>query len=112
MCEKDETEVHSKTERKKKMAKSKFPSSYLKERRVRLGLQPCEVAKATGLTLETYRQIECRGQLPEEHFEKLAITLNVTVNELKAEKAAVIIEGMFGVPKMKIVEFIAANLRQ
>lgn len=97
---------------KHKMPKTKFPSSYLKERRIRLGLQPCEVARATGLTLETYRQIEHRGQLPEEHFEKLAEALKVTVDELKTEKAAVLIEGMFGIPKMKTVEFIAAALRQ
>ena len=88
------------------MAKVVFPSSYLKERRVRLGLESCEVAKLAGLTEETYRQIECRGQLPEEHFPKLAAALQVTVYELKAEKAATILEAMLGIPKLETLEFI------
>lgn len=88
------------------MAKIAYPSTYLKERRVRLGLEPCDIAKLTGLNQEAYRQIECRGQLPEEHFSKLAAALQVTVEDLKAEKAATMMSAMLGIDKLAILEFI------
>ena len=93
------------------MAKVIFPSSFLRERRIRLGLEPCEVAEKAGLTQETYRQIECRRQLPEEHFPKLAEALHVTVEELKAEKVAAMVEAMFGISKADTHGFIAKAIR-
>lgn len=94
------------------MPKVLFSSNFLKERRERLGLDSYEVATMTGIKKATYRQIECRGQLPEEHFEQLAKVLRVTVEELKAEKVAVVAEALLGIPKDETHGFIARSLRQ
>lgn len=94
------------------MPKVVFASSFLRDRRIRIGLESHEVARAAGLELGTYRQIECRGQLPEEHFEALATVLNVPIDELRAEKVAVVAESLLGIPKSEMHGFIARALRQ
>lgn len=93
------------------MAKVKFPSSFLKDRRGRLGLDSVEVANKIGISPEAYRQIECRGELPEDHFPRLAEALQVSVNELKAEKIATMIEAMLGIRKEETHAFIGKALR-
>ena len=60
------------------MAKVKFPSSFLKDRRGRLGLESVEVANKIGVSPEAYRQIEHRGELPENHFPRLADALHAS----------------------------------
>lgn len=94
------------------MAKVAFPSTFLRERRIELGLEPCEVAERARLSQELYRQIEHRGQLPEEHLPKLAAALEVTEDKLKAEKVAVMVEMMFGIPKNETHGFIARGVRK
>ena len=94
------------------MAKVAFPSTFLREKRTELGLEPCEVAERSGLSQELYRQIEHRGQLPDEHLPKLAVALEVTVDKLKAEKVAAMVEVMFGIPKCETHGFIAKGIRK
>lgn len=94
------------------MAKVKFPSSFLKDRRIRLGLEPCEVAERASVSKETYRQWECRGELPESYFSQLATALNVSENELKAEKVAVMAQAILGIPREDTHGFIAKALRK
>ena len=72
-----------------------------------MGLEPYQVANLAGLSHETYRQIEHRGQLPDEHLSSLAKALQVTEQELKAEKIATIVESMFGISKNETHGFIA-----
>ena len=93
------------------MAKVKFPSMFLKDRRCRLGLESVEVANKIGVPPGTYRQIECRGELPEDHFPRLAEALQVSVNELKAEKIATMIEATLGIRKEDTHAFIGKALR-
>lgn len=93
------------------MPKVVLSSSFLQERRIRIGLESHEVARAAGLKPATYRQIECRGQLPEEHFEALARVLNVPVDELRAEKVAVLAESLLGISKSEMHGFIARAIR-
>lgn len=94
------------------MAQVKYASPFLKERRTRLGLEPFEVADKVDVPHGTYRQWECRGELPEAHFVKLAEALGVTVNELKTEKVATIILAEFGISKADTHGFIAKALRK
>jgi transcriptional regulator with XRE-family HTH domain len=89
-----------------------YPSVYLKERRTELGLEPCEVALRAGLSQELYRQIESRGQLPDDHLPKLAAALEVTEEKLKAEKVAAIVEAMFKIPRIETCGFIARAARK
>ena len=93
------------------MPKIKFSSDFLKERRLRLGFEPYQVAKLVGIKQDTYRQLECRGEIPERHLPKLAIALQVTENELKAEKVAVMMEAMLGISKSETHGFINKVLR-
>ncbi len=93
------------------MAQVKYASPFLKERRMRLGLEPFEVADKIGVPHGTYRQWECRGELPEAHFAKLAEALGVTENELKTEKVAAIVLAEFGIAKADTHGFIAKALR-
>jgi hypothetical protein len=37
------------------MPRIKFSSNIIKERRIRLGFEPCEVAKLVGVKMDTYR---------------------------------------------------------
>jgi transcriptional regulator with XRE-family HTH domain len=94
------------------MAKVKYSSSLLRDRRMRLGYQPCEVADKLGIAQDTYRQWECRGQVPDSKLSELAAVLEITVNELRAEKVAVMVETMFGIPKTETHGFIAMALRK
>jgi hypothetical protein len=94
------------------MPKIKFPSSFLKDRRIRLGLEPCQVAEIVDVPHGTYRQWECRGELPETYFPKLATALNVSENELRAEKVAAMVQSMFGIAKEETHGFIAKALRR
>jgi len=93
------------------MAQVKYPSTFLADRRKRLGLEPFEVADKVGVPHGTYRQWECRGELPEHQFPQLAIALEVTENELKAEKVAAIVLAEFGIAKADTHGFIAKALR-
>lgn len=95
------------------MAKAdvKFKTDFLKRCRLRLGLEAWEVAKQSGINKATYRQIECRGQLPEEHFDILAPILRVSIEELKAEKVAAYAESLLGIEKDEMHGFIARQLR-
>ncbi len=92
--------------------KIKFPSSFIKDRRNRLGFDSWEVAQKVDVAQETYRQWEHRGELPEAHFPKLAAALSITVNELKAEKIATLAQAMLGIPKEETHSFIARALRE
>jgi transcriptional regulator with XRE-family HTH domain len=92
--------------------KVKYPSPFLKERRTRLGLDPHEVAAMVNVPQCTYRQWECRGELPEAHFSKLATALQVSENELKAEKVAAMIQATLGISKEETHGFIAKALRK
>lgn len=94
------------------MSKIKYPSSFLRGRRIMLGLEPCEVARACSLNEDTYRQIECRGQLPEQHFAVLSAALNVSVETLKAEKVATIAESLLGIDKRSIHDFVDQYLKK
>ena len=93
------------------MPKLKFSSDFLKERRLRLGFEPHEVADMVGVQWETYRQWECRGEIPEAHLPKLAIALQIPETELKAEKVAVMVEAMLGISKQETHGFISRALR-
>ena len=93
------------------MPKIKFSSDFLKERRIRLGFQPFEVAELVGVRKDTYRQWECRGEIPEVHLTKLAAALQIPENELKAEKVAVVVEAMLGIPRAETHGFISKALR-
>ena len=92
------------------MSKVVSSTPFIKERRIELGLDSHEVARKAGLSPEVYRQIECRGQLPEAHLRKLAAVLGVTENKLRAEKIAVMAEAMLGIPKYETHGFIARQL--
>src|SRR5579864_2888639 len=94
------------------MAKVKYSSSLLRDRRMRLGFQPCEVAARVGVAQDTYRQWECRGQVPEDQLPKISAVLEISENELRAEKVAVMVEAMFGIPKTETHGFIAMTLRK
>lgn len=94
------------------MPKVKYSSTLLRDRRMRMGLQPHEMAEKLGVTQEAYRQWECRGQVPEEHLASLARVLGISETELRAEKVAVLVETMFGIPKTETHGFIATALRQ
>ncbi len=93
------------------MPKIKFSSNFLQERRIRLGFEPCEVARLVGVKLDTYRQWECRGEIPEKHLPQLAAALQIPENELKAEKVAVLVEAMLGIPRQETHGFINRMLR-
>ena len=92
--------------------KIKHPSTFLKDRRTRLGLEPYEVADLVGVPHGTYRQWECRGELPEAHFATLAAALKVSQQELKAEKVAVLAHALLGIAKEATHGFIARAVRE
>jgi len=94
------------------MSQIKYPSSFIRDRRIRLGLASHEVAAKLGISQETYRQWEHRGELPESYFPKLAIALDVPENELKAEKVATMVQATLGIPKEDTHGFIAKALRK
>ena len=93
------------------MAKIKFSSDFLKTRRTRLGFEPYQVAALVGVKKDTYRQWECRGEIPEEHLPRLAFALRVPESELKAEKLAVMVEAILGIPRAETHGFINKALR-
>ncbi|MFA6446217.1 MAG: helix-turn-helix transcriptional regulator [Candidatus Paceibacterota bacterium] len=93
------------------MPKIKSPSDFLKERRIRLGFEPCEVATLVGVKMDTYRQWECRGEIPEKHLPELAVALQIPETELKAEKVAVMMKALLGIPKQETHGFINRALR-
>lgn len=93
------------------MAKTAHSSTFLADRRKRLGKEPHEMAAAIGVSQEVYRAWECRGQLPQNHFEKIAPALGVTVQELKAEVVATLAYALLGVSKDETHGFIAKALR-
>ncbi len=93
-------------------ARPEFRTSFLRSRRIELGLEPCEVARLAGLSPNSYRQIECRGRLPEEHIPVLAAVLQVPEETLWAERFAVMLEATLGIPKGETRTFIARALHE
>lgn len=95
------------------MAKAKYSTPLLRDRRMRLGYEPHEVAAKIGVSSETYRQWECRGQVPpESYLASLSTVLEISENEFRAEKIAAMVEVMFGIPKTETHGFIATALRK
>jgi transcriptional regulator with XRE-family HTH domain len=60
-------------------------SNFLRNKRLELGLRPTEVASMIGVSPETYRYWESRGELPQGWFPQIAAALNISIDELKAE---------------------------
>ncbi len=92
------------------MPKTKYPSSFLRDRRTQLGLRQFEVAGKIGASYETYRQWESRGELPEACFQKISVALNVPEEELQMEKVAAIMKVKFKIPISNTRKFIARCL--
>ena len=88
----------------------KYPTDFLRRRRLELGLEPCEVATLMGIRFDLYRQIECRGQIPEQHLEALSRALDVPQETLLAEKVAALAEGLLGIHKLKTHAFVKRSL--
>ncbi len=92
------------------MPKIKYPTSFLKDRRVELGLTQADIAFAIGVTRLALQKAEQRGELPEVHFKKLALILQVSTSNLYMEKTAPMIRAMFQIPKDSFRKFIEASL--
>jgi DNA-binding XRE family transcriptional regulator len=88
----------------------KYPSPYLRDRRVSLGLTQQQVADAIGIGKWAMQKLEQRGELPEIHFEELSKVLGVTVGDLFVEKYAVVIREVFHIPTEVFRSFIADNI--
>jgi transcriptional regulator with XRE-family HTH domain len=86
--------------------KVKNCTTFLKERRKLLGLDQQAVASAVGVSWETYRQWEHRGQIPEEHLPQIAATLRVSVLDLLIAKWKPVIEHAFAIEADTIELFL------
>ena len=92
------------------MSVIKYPTPYLKNRRVSLGLTQQQVASAIGVEFWAMQKLEQRGEMPEIHFEKLAAVLKVSVTDLYIEKYAPAIREVFQIPTVIFREWIKSNL--
>lgn len=76
--------------------KTKQPSSFLKDRRELLGLDQQVVASEIGVQWDTYRQWECRGQIPENNISDIARVLRVSELDLLIAKYKPLLVQVFG----------------
>lgn len=86
--------------------KIKNSSDFIKNRRNHLGLEQQDVAEQIGVPWGTYRQWECRGEIPNEHILAIAKVLRVSPLELLIEKTAPQIIELFKVTKEEFGAFI------
>lgn len=92
------------------MSHIKYPTPFLKNRRVSLGLTQMQVAAAIGIEQWAMQKLEQRGELPEIHFEKLSQVLQVSVLELQIEKYAPIIREIFHIPTESFRSWVNTNV--
>jgi len=86
----------------------KFPTPFIRNRRVGLGLTQEDVSSAVGMQLWAYQKLEQRGQIPEEHIPALAKVLQVSEQDLWIEKLAPMILEVFKIPKIPLVNFVSS----
>ena len=84
----------------------KFPTSFIRNRRIDLGLTQSVVCKAIGMEEWTYQKLEQRGQIPEEHIPGLAKILRVTEQELWIEKMTPMMKEIFAIAKEPFRQFV------
>jgi len=92
------------------MAKIKYPTTYLKDRRTNLGLTQLEVAEAIGVEKWALQKLEQRGEMPEIHFDKLARVLKVPVMDLYVEKYAPVMRTVFHIPTENFRKYVRENI--
>jgi hypothetical protein len=85
----------------------KFPTSYVRSRRIDLGLTQEVVRTAIGMEMWAYQKLEQRGQIPEEHIPALAKVLQVSEQDLWIEKLAPMMKEVFGIAKIPFATFVA-----
>ena len=92
------------------MSAIKFPTNYLRDRRISLGLTQHQVAEAIGVEKWAMQKLEQRGELPDIHFEKLSQVLNVSVIELYIEKYAPVMREIFQIPTERFRQWVKTNV--
>ena len=92
--------------------KMKYCTTFLKDRRTLLGLEQQAVAAAIGMTWQAYRQLECRGEIPERHIPQIAIALKVSVLDLLIAKWKPVFETTFGIEGDQVELFIRRHSKK
>ncbi len=92
------------------MAKIKYPTTFLKNRRTNLGLTQLEVASAIGVEKWALQKLEQRGEMPEVHFDKLSEILKVSVMNLYIEKYAPVMRAVFHIPAENFRAYVRGNI--
>jgi len=92
--------------------KIKHPSQFLKSRRLHLGLDQQKVAEQIGVNWDTYRQWECRGEIPDAYISAIAKVLRVSELDLLIEKTAPLVVAVFSVTKEEFSDFVRAKNRR
>lgn len=87
----------------------KFPTPYIRNRRLDLGLSQKQVCAAIGMQEWAYQKLEQRGQIPEEHIPALAKVLQVSERVLWIEKLAPMVLKVFGIPKARFEGFVTSS---
>jgi transcriptional regulator with XRE-family HTH domain len=89
--------------------KIKNCGSFLKERRKLLKLEQQEVSSAIGVKWETYRQWECRQQIPEKYLSKVATALRMSMLDIQIARWKPHIEKTFCIDSDSIELFFRRN---
>jgi len=84
----------------------KFPTPYVRSKRIDLGLTQEVVRTAIGMEMWAYQKLEQRGQIPEEHIPALAKVLQVSEQDLWIEKLAPVMLKVFRVAKIPFATFV------
>lgn len=84
----------------------KFPTPFVRNRRLDLGLTQEVVRQALQMEEWAYQKLEQRGQIPEEHIPALAKVLQVSEQDLWIEKLAPMMQQVFGIPKIPFATFV------
>jgi transcriptional regulator with XRE-family HTH domain len=92
--------------------KIKHPSQFLKNRRLHLNLDQQNVAEQIGINWDTYRQWECRGEIPDKYIPAIAKALRVSELDLLIEKTAPQIISIFSVTKEEFADFVREKNRR